>query len=93
MFYSSFAWPGTPGVMFGVRRECRWGLGYLLALRATALLNRFELCLFSKNCGNGPTRLAYSTNCQAHNARPLEGKISRKPYEPRWIRKMRTGGP
>lgn len=27
-----------------------------------------ELCLFSKNCGNGRALLAYSVNCQANNA-------------------------
>jgi len=46
-------------------RECGYVFDYLLGQYKTARQRGYELCLFSKNCGNTRTWLAYSTNCQA----------------------------
>ena len=46
-------------------RECGGAVDYLLAWHKTARQRGYELCLFSKNCGNTRTWLAYSTNCHA----------------------------
>ena len=46
-------------------RECGCVVDYLLARYNAARQRSYELCLFSKNCGNTRTWLAYSTNCQA----------------------------
>jgi hypothetical protein len=40
-------------------------IDHLLAKQESARHRDNELCLFSKNCGNGRAWLAYSTNCQA----------------------------
>jgi hypothetical protein len=73
------------------KRNAPHALDYLLTQHKSARQHGYELCLFSKNCGNSCTWLSYSSNCQASNTRPSEGKIIRKSYEPRFITELRTG--
>jgi hypothetical protein len=72
--------------------ECGGIIDHLLGSHEMTRQRGYELCLFSKNCGNAQEWLAYSTNCQAQHARPSEGEISRKSYESRFITELRTGG-